>query len=205
MILTITSSPLLVYPDFELPFTLHIDASNKGLGAGLYQFHDNKMRILGFGSRALRKEEQGYHSSKLEFLSLKCAVCEQFRDYLLHVKEVHVYADNNPLLDVLSSAKLNATGQRWVNNLADFYLQIHYKPGRTNVDADTLSRFPEDINLYHNTLDKEKFQAITDGATTEQHKNEAWLCAMASSQILQEQENKVLQQSTQTLTTVNIK
>ena len=124
---------------------------------------------------------------------------------MLHAKEVHVYADNNPLLDVLSSAKLNATGQRWVNNLADFYLQIHYKPGRTNVDADTLSRFPEDINLYHNTLDKVKFQAITDGATTEQHKNEAWLCAMASSQILQEQENKVLQQSTRTLKTVNIK
>ena len=71
MILAITSSLLLVYPDFELPFTLHIDASNKGLRAGLYQFHDNKMRILGFGSRALRKEEQGYHSSKLEFLSLK--------------------------------------------------------------------------------------------------------------------------------------
>ena len=69
------------------------------------------MRILGFGSRALRKAEQGYHSSKLEFLSLKWAVCEQFRDYLLYAKEVHVYTDNNPLLYILS-AKLNATGQR---------------------------------------------------------------------------------------------
>ena len=112
LILAITSPPLLSYLDFELLFTLHINASNKGLGAGLYQFQDNKMRILGFGSRALRKAEQGYHSSKLEFLSLKWAVCEQFRDYLLYAKEVHVYTDNNPLLYVLSSAKLNVTGHR---------------------------------------------------------------------------------------------
>ena len=112
LIAAITSPPLLSYPDFDLPFTLHADASKKGLGAGLYQFKDNKMRILGFGSRSLRKTEQGYHSSKLEFLSLKWAVCEQFRDYLVYAKEVHVFTDNNPLLYVLSSAKLNATSQR---------------------------------------------------------------------------------------------
>ena len=111
LILAITSPLLLAYPDFELSFTLHIDASNKGLEAGLYQFQDNKIRILGFGSRVLRKAEQGYHSSKLECLSLKWAVCEQFLDYLLYAKEVHVYTDNNPLLYILS-AKLNATGQR---------------------------------------------------------------------------------------------
>ena len=111
LILAITSPLLLAYPDFELSFTLHIDASNKGLEAGLYQFQDNKIRILGFGSRVLRKAEQGCHSSKLECLSLKWAVCEQFLDYLLYAKEVHVYTDNNPLLYILS-AKLNATGQR---------------------------------------------------------------------------------------------
>ena len=38
LILAITSPPLLGYPDFELPFTLHIDASTKGLGAALYQY-----------------------------------------------------------------------------------------------------------------------------------------------------------------------
>ena len=70
------------------------------------------MGILGFRSRALRKAEQGYHSSKLEFLSLNWAVCEQFRDYLLYAKEVHVSTDSNPLLYVLLSAKLNATGKR---------------------------------------------------------------------------------------------
>ena len=97
-----------------------------------------------------------------------------------------MYTDKNPLLYVLSSAKLNATGQGWVNDLTDFNLQIYYKSGRTNKNADGLSRFPEDINLYHSTPDKETFQAVLDGTKTQQHKNEAWFCALASSQILQE-------------------
>ena len=114
----------------------------------MYQYKDKKVRIIGYGSRALAKAEQKYHSSKLEFLSLKWAVCEQFCDYLTYAKHTEVYTDNNPLLYVLSSAKLNATGQRWVNELADFNINIHYNPGRNNTDADALSRFPEDIKEY---------------------------------------------------------
>ena len=76
----ITSPPFLSYPDFDQPFILHVDASTKGLGAGFYQYKDKKVRILGYGSRDLAKAEQKYHSSKLEFLSLKWAVWEQFRN-----------------------------------------------------------------------------------------------------------------------------
>ena len=78
----------------------------------MYQYEDKKARILGYGRRALAKAEQKYHSSKLVYLSLKWAVCEQFRGYLTYAKQTEVYTDNNPLLYVLSSAKLNATGQR---------------------------------------------------------------------------------------------
>lgn len=46
---------------------------------------------------------------------------------------------------MLSAAKLNATGQRWVAELADFDLTIKYRLGRDNGDADGLSRMPCDI------------------------------------------------------------
>ncbi|KAI3361285.1 hypothetical protein L3Q82_013460, partial [Scortum barcoo] len=62
--------------DFELPFVLHTDASDKGLGAVLYQSQGGKLRVIGYGSRTLTSAEKNYrlHSGKLEFLALKWAV-----------------------------------------------------------------------------------------------------------------------------------
>lgn len=83
-----------------------------------------------------------YPAHKLEFLLLKWAVTEKFQDYL-YGKKFAVITDNNPLTDVLTSAKLDATGHRWVAALAAFDFEIHYRSGRNNTDADSLSRLPE--------------------------------------------------------------
>ena len=53
-----------------------------------------------------------------------------------------VYTDNNLLTYILTSAKLDATGQRWVASLANYDFQIFYKSGKTNVEADALSKIP---------------------------------------------------------------
>lgn len=90
------------------------------------------------------KKNYHLHSGKLEFLALKWAVTERFRDYLIG-STCTIYIDNNPLTYVLSTAKLNATGHRWVAELADFHLTLKYRPGKENVDADSLSRMPVDI------------------------------------------------------------
>ena len=59
-----------------------------------------------------------------------------------------MYTGNNPLTYVLSSAKLNATGLRWIGDLTDFNFTIHYRPGKANIDADTLSRMALDDIAY---------------------------------------------------------
>ena len=51
-----------------------------------------------------------------------------------------VYTDNNALTYILTTAKLDACGQRWVADLANFTFTLHYKPGSTNTVADALSR-----------------------------------------------------------------
>ena len=51
-----------------------------------------------------------------------------------------MYTDNNSLTSVLTSAKLDATGQRWVASLANYNFTIPYQSGKQNIEADALSR-----------------------------------------------------------------
>ena len=46
---------------------------------------------------------------------------------------------------MLTSAKLDATGQRWVANLANYNFKIFYRSGKSNIDADALSRIPWEV------------------------------------------------------------
>jgi hypothetical protein len=48
-----------------------------------------------------------------------------------------VYTDNNPLTYVLSSAKLDATTQRWIAALSSYNFEIKYRPGVNNADERT--------------------------------------------------------------------
>ena len=41
---------------------------------------------------------------------------------------------------MLTTAKLDAASHRWVTSLANYNFRLHYQAGRTNIDADTLSR-----------------------------------------------------------------
>ena len=77
---------------------------------------------------------------KLELLALKWAVTEKFRDYLLGSKFV-VFTDNNPL-SYLQTAKLGATEMKWVSQLAQFNFEVKFRSGKSNGNADALSRKP---------------------------------------------------------------
>ncbi len=137
----LTTAPVLAYADFSLPFILEVDASHGGLGAVLSQEQQGKVRPIAYGSRSLRPTERNtsnYSSMKLEFLALKWAMTEKFREYLLGHKCV-VFTDNNPL-SYLTSAKLGAMEQRWASQLASFDFEIKYRSGRSNRNADALSR-----------------------------------------------------------------
>ena len=87
------------------------------------------------------KSEKNYDAHKLEFLALKWSVTERFHEYL-YGGEFEVNMDNNPLTYILTMAKLDATGKRWVASLANYNCKIFYRSGKLNVEADTLSRIP---------------------------------------------------------------
>lgn len=94
-------------------------------------------------SRSLRPAERNtatYSSMRLEFLALKWAMSEKFCEYLLGHRCI-VRNDNNPLSH-LATAKLGATEQRWAAELAAFDFVVQYRSGRSNLNADALSRLP---------------------------------------------------------------
>ena len=115
-----TSTPILAYANYKKPFQLQTDASDFGLGAVLYQRDNNDhKRVIAFASHSLSNTEKNYPAHKLEFLALKWAIMDRFHEYL-YGGQFDVYTDNNPLTYILTSAKLDATGQRWVASLANY-------------------------------------------------------------------------------------
>lgn len=135
----LSSSPILSYPDCSKPFEIHTDASRIGLGAILYQEQDGLKRVIAFASRSLTKSKQNYPAHKLEFLALKWAICDKFHDYL-YGNSFTAVTDNNPLTYVLTMS--DATGHRWLAALGVYNFEIIYRSGKSNADADTLSRLP---------------------------------------------------------------
>ena len=74
-------------------------------------------------------------------MALKWAITDQFHEYL-YGGTFKVHTDNNPLTYVLATAKLDATGQRWVTLLANYNFTITYHIGKHNTNEDALSRVP---------------------------------------------------------------
>ena len=122
------SPEVIAYPDFDKPFFMTTDASGDGLGTVLYQKQVGVNRVISFASRTLSEAEKAYHlhSGKLEFLALKWAITEKFSNYLKYGPKFTVYTDNNPLTYVLTTAKLNAVGLRWVAELSDFNFEFKH-------------------------------------------------------------------------------
>ena len=95
------TAPVLAFANFEKPFRLETDASKEGLGAVLLQeASDGQFHPVAFASRELKGGEPKYHTSNLEFLALKLAMTEQFREYLQY-QPFTVRTDNNLLTYIL--------------------------------------------------------------------------------------------------------
>ena len=160
-----TTTPSLAYAVFAKPFKLHTNASVLGLGAVLYQVHEGVDKVISYASRSLTQSETKYPVHKLEFLCLKWVITEQFHEYLYR-NTFNAYTDNNPLMYVLMTAKLDAMGHRWVADLANYNFHICYRSGKSNVEADALSRI--DWEKDDKTLPADSIQTIVTATLTGQ-------------------------------------
>ena len=120
---------MLAFTDYTKDFLLEIDVSKEGLGAVLSQKQeDGWFPLVAYGSWALTTHEKNYHSTKLEFLALKWAITEHFKEYLVY-QPFRVRTNNNPLTYIMSTPNLDATGHCWVSALAKNNFWLEYQKG----------------------------------------------------------------------------
>ena len=122
-------APILVFVDYTKPFLLETDASKDGFGVELSQKQaDRWYHPIAYGSKVLTSPEKNYYSTKLEFLALKWAVTEHFKEYLLY-QSFGVWMGNNPLMYIMLTPNLDATGHQWVGALTQFNFKLEYQKG----------------------------------------------------------------------------
>ena len=123
------SSPVLAFANYTKDFLLKTDTSKEGLEVMLSQKQaDGHYPLVAYGSQALTVHEKNYHSTKLEFLALKWAITEHFKEYLLY-QPFLVKTDNNPLTYIITTPNLDATGHQWDGALVKFNIWLEYQKG----------------------------------------------------------------------------
>jgi hypothetical protein len=62
----------------------------------------------------------------------------EWQHYLLG-NVVHIYMDHKSFKYIFTLPNLDMRQRRWLGLIKDYELEVHYYPGKANVDADTLS------------------------------------------------------------------
>ena len=168
----LTEAPVLAFPDFSKEFLLETDASGAGLGAVLAQKqNDGGVRPIAFASRTLQPPERNYGITELEGLGVVWAV-KHFRHYLYghHCK---VFTDHEALKSLLNTPQPSGKLARWGLALQELDLEIHYRPGRVNQNADALSRSP--VTDPHSLLNPSEVIATISAPETSAKEGDATL------------------------------
>nr|GEU65724.1 reverse transcriptase domain-containing protein [Tanacetum cinerariifolium] len=100
----LTESPILVVPDWNLPFELMCDASDFAIGAVLGQRKTKHFQPIHYASKTMTEAQIHYTTTEKEILVVVYAF-EKFRPYLVLSKSI-VYTDHSALKYLLRSENL---------------------------------------------------------------------------------------------------
>ena len=131
--------PILQYPNFEKEFILITDASGIGLGAILSQLNkDGKEIVIAYASRSLRGAEVNYPITELECLAVFWAI-QYFHKYLIQ-RKFTVITDHAALKTFNTDQTPKGRRARWMHKLQQYDYEIKHRSGKSNTNADALSR-----------------------------------------------------------------
>ncbi|GJZ81997.1 reverse transcriptase domain-containing protein [Tanacetum coccineum] len=171
----LTEAPILIAPDWDLPFELMCDASDFAIGAVLGKRHEKHFRPIHYASKTMNEAESHYTTPEKEMLAVVYAF-EKFRSYLILNKSI-VYTDHSALKYLFAKKDSKARLLWWVLLLQEFDFNIIDTKGAENLVADHLSRLE---NPYESVLDpkeiNEKFPLETLHTMTFRGDSMIWRC-----------------------------
>nr|GEU81631.1 reverse transcriptase domain-containing protein [Tanacetum cinerariifolium] len=83
----LTEAPILIAPDWDMPFELICDASDFAIGAVLRQRQDKHFRLIHYASKTMTEAESNYTTTEKEMLAVMHAF-EKFWSYLIMNKSI---------------------------------------------------------------------------------------------------------------------
>ncbi|GJW85556.1 reverse transcriptase domain-containing protein [Tanacetum coccineum] len=129
----LTEAPILVAPDWDLPFEIMCDASDFAIGAVLGQRKTKHFQPIHYASKTMTDAQAHYTTTKKELLAVVYAF-ENFRPYLVLSKTI-VYTDHSALKYLLAKQDAKPRLLRWILLLQEFDVTIRDKKGAENLAA----------------------------------------------------------------------
>nr|GEW78851.1 DNA-directed DNA polymerase [Tanacetum cinerariifolium] len=110
--------PILIAPNWDMPFELMYDASDFAIRAILGQRQDKHFRPIHYASKTMTEAESKYTTTEKEMLAVVYAF-EKFQSYLILNKSI-MYTDHSALKYLFQKKDSKARLLRWVLLLQEF-------------------------------------------------------------------------------------
>ncbi|GJY20719.1 reverse transcriptase domain-containing protein [Tanacetum coccineum] len=121
----LTCAPVIVSPNWNLPFELMCDASDFAVGAILGQKDGKNFHPIYFASKTLNAAQQNYTITEKELMAVVFAF-DKFRSYLVLSKMI-VHTDHSALRHLFKKQDAKPRLIRWILLLQEFDIEIKDK------------------------------------------------------------------------------
>nr|GEW75825.1 reverse transcriptase domain-containing protein [Tanacetum cinerariifolium] len=138
----LTCAPVIVSPNWNLPFELMCDASDFVVGAILGQKDGKNFHPIYFTSKTLNPAQQKYIITEKELMVVVFSF-DKFRSYLILSKTI-VHTDRSALRHLFKKQDAKPRLIRWILLFQEFDREIKDRKGTENVAAGHLSRIEND-------------------------------------------------------------
>ncbi|KAD4982137.1 hypothetical protein E3N88_18808 [Mikania micrantha] len=137
----LVSAPILVAPDWSLPFELMCDASDQAVGAVLGQRSEKHFHPIYYARKTLKDAQEIYTTTEKVLLAVVFAF-DKFRSYLV-LSKTTVFTEHLAWRFLFAKKDAKPCLIRWILLLSEFDIEIKDKRGAENVAADHLSRLED--------------------------------------------------------------